>query len=46
MWWIIGITVVGLIIYIINKDHKEHVQAHISNFGGMMEKYKTLIEYP
>ena len=45
MWWIIGITVIIISYVIINKDHKEHVQAHISNFGGMMEKYKTLIEY-
>lgn len=45
MWWLIGVIVVGLIIYNINKDHKEHVQTHISNYGGMLEKYKVLITY-
>lgn len=45
MWWIIGIAIVGFIIYSINKDHKEHVQIHVSNFGGMMEKYYVLITY-
>lgn len=45
MWWIIGITVVGLIIYNINKDHKEHVNTHVSNFGGMMEKYGIVINH-
>lgn len=45
MWWIIGIAVVGFIIYKVNKDHKEHVNAHVSNFGGMMVKYGILIGY-
>lgn len=45
MWWIIGIAVVGLIIYNINKDHKEHINAHVSNFGGMMGKYGLVINY-
>lgn len=45
MWWIIGIAIVGFIIYSINRDHKEHVKIHVSNFGGMMEKYDVLIAY-
>ena len=45
MWWIIGILVVGFIIYKVNKNHKEHVNAHVSNFGGMMVKYGILIGY-
>lgn len=45
MWWIIGLLVVGLIIYNINKDYKEHVNAHVSNVGGMMGKYGLIIHY-
>ena len=45
MWWIIVIAVVGFIIYNINKDHKEHVNAHVSNFGGMMGKYGIVINH-
>lgn len=45
MWWIIIIAVVGFIIYSINKDHKEHVDSHITNFGGMEGKYSTVINY-
>lgn len=45
MWWIIGIAVVGLIIYNINKDYKEHINTHVSNFGGMMGKYGLVINY-
>lgn len=45
MWWIIVIAVVGLIIYNINKDHKEHVNTHVSNFGGMIGKYGVVINY-
>ena len=45
MWWIIVIAVVGFIIYNINKDHKEHVNAHVSNLGGMMGKYGIVINH-
>lgn len=45
MWWIIGIAIIGFIIYSINKDHKEHVQTHVSSFGGMQGKYSILINY-
>ncbi|MDR0982076.1 MAG: hypothetical protein LBM07_02375 [Culturomica sp.] len=45
MWWIIGIAVVGFIIYSVNKDHKEHVQTHVTGFGGMQGKYGILIDY-
>lgn len=45
MWWIIGIAVIGLIIYNINKEHKEHVNSHVTNFGGMQGKYSMVIEY-
>lgn len=45
MWWIIGIVIVGYIIYNINKDYKEHVKTHISNFGGMLKKYDLVISY-
>jgi len=45
MWWIIGIVVVCLIIYSINKDHKEDVQMHVSNYGGMQGKYGKLIDH-
>ena len=45
MWWLIIIAVVGLIIYSINKNHKEHVDSHITNFGGMENKYSKVINY-
>ena len=45
MWWIIVIAVVGLIILNINKDHKEHVNTHVSNFGGMIGKYGIVINH-
>lgn len=45
MLWIIIIVVVGYVIYLVNKDHKEHVQTHVSNYGGMLEKYSILIKY-
>lgn len=45
MWWLIIIAVVGFIIYSINKDHKEHVDTHVTNFGGMENKYSTVINF-
>lgn len=45
MWWIIGIAIVGFVIYSITKDHKEHIKTHVSNFGGMLEKYALIINY-
>lgn len=45
MWIIIVLAIVVFIIYSINKDHNEHVQTHISNFGGMQGKYGILIDY-
>ena len=45
MWWIIGLAIIGFIVYLVNKDHKEHVQTHVSSFGGMLGKYSILIDY-
>lgn len=45
MWWIISIAVISLIIYNMNKDYKEHVDSHVTKFGGMKGKYNMVIEY-
>lgn len=45
MWWLIVIGILIYVIYQVNKDHKEHVETHISNFGGMKVKYKIVIDY-
>ena len=45
MWWILGIGVVVFIIYTINKDYKEEVKTHVTNHGGMQQKYSLLVEY-
>ena len=45
MWWLIGIVIVGFIIYNLVKDRNEDVKAHVTNYGGMQEKYGILIEY-
>lgn len=45
MWWIIGLIVIGVIIYKINSEHKEDVDSHITKFGGMEGKYGEIIEY-
>lgn len=45
MWWIFGILVICLIIYLINKDYKETVQNKVTNQGGMLEKYNVIINH-
>lgn len=45
MWWLIGVVIVGYIIYTMIKDRNEDVQAHVTDFGGMQVKYRVLIEY-
>ena len=45
MGWVIAIIVIVFIIYLIRKGHNEDVQTYVTNFGGMQEKYKTLIEH-
>jgi hypothetical protein len=45
MWWIFIIGIVIFIIYKISKENKEEVQTHVTNFGGMKEKYNILISY-
>ena len=45
MWWILGIAIVGYIIYLVSKDYKEEVKINVSNQGGMQSKYNLLIEY-
>ena len=43
MWWIIVISIVIFIFYRFTKDHREHVETHITQFGGMKGKYELLI---
>lgn len=45
MWWILGIVVIGYVIYLISKDHKEEVKTNVINQGGMQQKYKVLIDH-
>ena len=45
MWWIIIIAIIGFVIYRINKEHKEHVGTHVTNYGGMTGKYGMVINY-
>lgn len=45
MWWIIGIVVIGIIVFNINNDHKEHVKTNIADYGGMKRKYEMIICY-
>lgn len=44
MWWII-IGIIIFVIYKINKEYKEDVQTHVSNYGGMQNKYSLLVAY-
>ncbi len=43
MWWIIIIAIIIFIIYRFKKDHDEYVDTHLTQFGGMKEKYALLI---
>ena len=45
MWWILILATVVYIIYLINKDNKEEVKTHVTNQGGMLNKYNLLVEY-
>ena len=45
MWWIIVIGIIVFIIYRLTKEHDEYVDKHITSFGGMRVKYKSLIDY-
>lgn len=45
MWWILGIIVMGFVIYLINKDNKEEVRTKITNQGGMLQKYNILVNH-
>jgi hypothetical protein len=45
MWFLIIITIIGFIIYSFTKDHNEFVKTNVTNYGGMKEKYKILVEY-
>lgn len=45
MWIFIVLAVIGLIVLLINKDYKKNVKESISNQGGMMVKYASIIDY-
>lgn len=45
MWWLFIIGIVVFVIYRISKEHNEHVESHITSKGGMLEKYKILIQF-
>ncbi len=45
MWIIVTLGVIGLIIFIVNNDHNDHVKTHVSNQGGMITKYHTVVDY-
>lgn len=45
MWWILGIIVVGYIIYLISKDYKDEVKTKVTNQGGMTQKYDVIINH-
>lgn len=46
MFWVICIVaVVAFIVYKITKEYKESVNDTVGRYGGMQEKYKTLINY-
>lgn len=45
MWWILGLIVVGYVIYLINKDYKKEVKTNIINQGGMTQKYSVIINH-
>jgi len=44
-WFLIIAAVIGLIIYMFNKDYKEDLKTGVLNHGGMQEKYKILVMY-
>lgn len=45
MWWILGIIVIGYIIYLISKDYKGEVKTNVTNQGGMLQKYSVIINH-
>lgn len=45
MWIVILIAIVGFIVYSITKDYKNDVKENVTNYGGMLLKYNTLIDY-
>ncbi len=45
MIWIIVVAVIIFTIYLITKDHNEDLQTNVINQGGMMKKYRVIIDY-
>ena len=45
MVWLIIVIVVIFVIYLVTKDHNEVIKTNVTNYGGMKEKYKILVEY-
>lgn len=45
MVWLIIIIIVIFVIYLATKDHNEVIKTNVTNYGGMKEKYKILVEY-
>jgi len=45
MWIIFVIVIVGYIIYQISKDYNRNVKTGVTQFGGMLNKYKTVIDF-
>lgn len=45
MIWVIIIVIVFIFIFSVNKDYKKSVDTHVTSQGGMLGKYKILLEY-
>ena len=45
MIWILILAVIVWLLFKFVKEHNEHIQTHVTNYGGMDEKYSVLIEF-
>jgi hypothetical protein len=45
MWWLFGIGIVVYIIYTFNKGYNENVEAGVTRYGGMRNKYSVIVNY-
>ena len=45
MIWILILAVIVWLLFKFAKEHNEHIQTHVTNYGGMDEKYSILIEF-
>lgn len=45
MIWILILAVIVWLLFKFAKEHNEHIQTHVTNYGGMDEKYSVLIEF-